>query len=397
MSEGLYEEAAAFKDDLVECRHSLHQFPELDLSLPQTSAFVQGKLTELGIGFKTLVDGNCVVATIGSGAPCIMLRADMDALPIKENSGEPFSSGNENMHACGHDLHATALLGAARLLKAHESELKGTVKLIFQPGEETFHGARAAIADGCMEDPHVDVVFGMHSGSTLPVGSAIYGHQCMTSVFGFRIVISGKGGHGSSPEDCIDPISAGVQIHLALQELMSREKSPLKEASLTIGSFHSGTAANIIPGDAVLEGTLRVFDPELRAFLIKRIKEIVPAVAECYRAKATVETIMDIPPTISDEKLLGECLAYLGEGVPSLKLSDAFHVMPSEDFALYGEHAPSVYMMIGAKPADVDDPFPHHNAKVRFSDDELPYAAAGYAAVALGWLRDHAEGAGAGA
>lgn len=386
----LLHEAKELFPQLAGYRESLHQIPETDLELPQTSAFVQDQLSALGIEHTTLVDGNCVVATVGSGKPCIMLRADMDALPIVEDSGETFASTNGNMHACGHDLHASALLGAAALLKRHESELAGTVKLLFQPGEETFHGAQAAIDDGLLENPHVDAAFGMHSASQVPVGVVLYGTQCMTAVYGFRITVNGRGGHGSNPGECIDPISAAIQIHLALQELMSREKSPFDEASLTIGSFHAGSASNIIPNQAVMEGTMRVFNPEARAFLIKRINEIVPAVGAAYRTTATVETIIDVPPTINDEDMLSDVLGYLGDDLPEITLADKFHVMPSEDFALYGERIPTVYLMAGAKPDDVDYPLPHHNAKVRFSSDEIPFAAAAYASVALRWLADHA-------
>ena len=389
MAESLEAEARAFADDLVSWRREIHRIPETDLSLPQTSSFVQRKLTELGVPFTTLVDGNAVVAQLGQGEPCILLRADMDALPICENSGEPFASQNGNMHACGHDMHATALLGAARLLKAHEAELEGTVKLIFQPGEETFHGARAAIEDGVLENPHVDAAFGMHIISYQPLNTVAYGVQAMTGVYGFRITVTGKGCHGSAPEDGIDPIVAGAHVVLALQELIAREKSPLAEASLTLGSFQSGSAFNIIPGTAVLEGSLRVFDPAVRTFLVQRINEVVPAVAAAYRATATVEDLVDVPPLVCDPQMNGECVKYLSEALPEVAFSETMHVMPSEDFALYAERVPSSFMTIGG--AVDGETYPHHNAKVRFNEAELPQAAAGYAAVALGWLADHRE------
>ncbi|MBQ6221538.1 MAG: M20/M25/M40 family metallo-hydrolase [Solobacterium sp.] len=166
----IIQEAFALQEDLTAYRHFLHQNPELGLNLPVTSSFIRSKLDEFGIPNTFSETSNCVTAVLGQGEKCIMLRADMDALPIKEDTGEPFSSNNEYMHACGHDLHATALLGAARLLKAHESELKGKVKLLFQAGEETFTGADAALKDGVLENPHVDVGFAMHSSAAGPVG-----------------------------------------------------------------------------------------------------------------------------------------------------------------------------------------------------------------------------------
>ena len=179
-----------------------------------------------------------------------MLRGDMDALPVAEESGEPFASTNGCMHACGHDMHATALLGAARMLKAREAELvdaNATVKLLFQPGEETFEGARAAIADGLLQNPRPQAAFAMHVNSQSPLGLVLYGSPALSGVYGFRITLQGKGGHGSSPEICIDPITTGVHVHLALQELIAREVPATKEVALTVGKFAGGQAANVIP------------------------------------------------------------------------------------------------------------------------------------------------------
>ena len=197
MAIDFYKEAQEMRDQLVEWRRTFHQMPELGLELPKTSAYVREELTKMGVEFKAGRNADHVIATIGQGEPCIMLRGDMDALPMAEDSGEPFASTNGNMHACGHDTHATALLGAAKMLKAHESELKGTVKLIFQTGEEIFAGSKAAIEDGCLEDPKVDHAFGMHIDGAEPVGTFGYGYEAMAAFYGFRIDIKGKGAHGS--------------------------------------------------------------------------------------------------------------------------------------------------------------------------------------------------------
>ena len=223
IGDGLVAEAQAFADELAAWRHDLHQMPELGNSLPQTSAYIQARLTEMDIPFATLVDGSCVVGLVGAGASrpgqwrlhgrtgrygrYAAWRHRMPS-PVAEESGEPFASTNGCMHACGHDMHATALLGAARMLKAREAELvdaNATVKLLFQPGEETFEGARAAIADGLLQNPRPQAAFAMHVNSQSPLGLVLYGSPALSGVYGFRITLQGKGGHGSSPEICIDP------------------------------------------------------------------------------------------------------------------------------------------------------------------------------------------------
>ena len=209
IGDGLVKEAQAFADELAAWRHDLHRMPELGNDLPQTSAYIQARLNEMDIPFSTLVDGSCVVGLVGAGAAAaqgngvctdeqagtvVMLRGDMDALPVVEESGEPFASTNGCMHACGHDMHATALLGAARLLKAREAALvdaNATVKLLFQPGEETFEGARAAIADGLLENPRPQAAFAMHVNSQSPLGLVLYGSPALSGVYGFRITLQG--------------------------------------------------------------------------------------------------------------------------------------------------------------------------------------------------------------
>lgn len=410
IGDGLVAEAQAFADKLAAWRHDLHQTPELGNRLPQTSAYIQARLTEIGIPFATLVDGSCVVGLIGAGAAVaaqgsgtctddqagtvIMLRGDMDALPVAEESGEPFASVNGCMHACGHDMHATALLGAARLLKAREAELvdaNATVKLLFQPGEETFEGARAAIADGLLQNPRPQAAFAMHVNSQSPLGLVLYGSPALSGVYGFRITLQGKGGHGSSPEICIDPITAGVHVHLALQELISREVPAAKEVALTVGKFAGGQAANVIPDTCVLEGTLRGFDVELMEHLKIRIAEVVNGVAATYRTPATIETLSDVPPLVLDGDMTQASLGYVGAVLPKAAFLPLFHAMASEDFALISSEIPSAYFTVGAAVTDTDEHFAQHHPKARFNDAELPLGAAAYAAVALGYIADHKE------
>lgn len=197
----------------------------------------------MDVPFHTIVNGNDVVAQLGEGEPCLLLRADMDALPVAETSGVDFASTNGCMHACGHDMHTTSLLGAAKLLKAHEAELCGTVKLLFQPGEETFNGAEACIKDGVLESPHVDAAVATHVASIAPVGLVAYGDVPNAAVYGFKITLTGKGAHGAMPALGIDPINTAVHIYLALQELIAREVPADQEATLTIGQLSAGSAS----------------------------------------------------------------------------------------------------------------------------------------------------------
>lgn len=384
----LFEEAKTLSAKLIAWRRDLHQIPETDLSLPNTSAYVCKALHDMGISYQRCVNDSCITALLGTGSsPCFLLRSDMDALPVKEETGLPFASENGCMHACGHDLHTSILLGAAKLLKAHESELHGTVKLLFQPGEETFRGAKAAIEAGVLENPHVDAAFAMHVSSTVPFGVIAYGKQPMASVYGFQFGLHGHGGHGSTPERCIDPINAGVQVYLALQSLIARECPASAEAVLTIGQFSAGSAANVIPEHALLQGTLRTFDPEIRKNLIARINEIVPAVAAAYRCKTDQAVLSDVPAVLCDPKLNEQLVKAISELDEKLVLLPRFHAMGSEDFAFISELVPhSSYFALGAAHPDETKRYAQHNPKVYFAEECLPVGAASYAAAALSYL-----------
>ena len=394
-SEELLKEARALEPQLQQWRRTLHRHPEVGFDLPHTKELVKKALTEMGYEPKDCGKAG-VIALAGGKKPgkTILLRADMDALPIPEDSGEEFSSEVPGkMHGCGHDMHTAMLLGAAKLLKAHEDELEGTVKLEFQPAEEIFQGSPDMIAGGLLEDPHVDaaVMFHVLAGMPLPVGTVLVpgGGITMASCEQYHIVVHGKGGHGSMPENCIDPITAGVHVHLALQELISREVPAAKEVALTVGKFAGGQAANVIPDTCVLEGTLRGFDVELMEHLKARIAEVVKGVATTYRTPATIETLSDVPPLVLDDDMTQASLGYVGAVLPKSAFLPLFHAMASEDFALISSEIPSAYFTVGAAVTDTDEHFAQHHPKARFSDAELPLGAAAYAAVALGYIADH--------
>lgn len=391
MSAELLKEAKGMAEQLVGWRRHLHQIPELDLSLPQTVAYVTEQLSEMGITYEVIANGAGISALIGTGGKCFMLRSDMDALPVQEETGLPFASKNGHMHACGHDLHTAILLGAAKLLKTHETELPGTVKLLFQPGEETFRGAEEVLKCGILENPHVDAAFAMHVGSTTPVGVIGYGPNPMSSVYGFKITLTGRGGHGSTPELCIDPINAGVQIYLAMQALIAREVPASAEAVLTIGKFQSGNASNVIPERAELQGTLRTFDPAITKQMIARIGEVIKTVAETYRVGAEIEVLSNVPSVVCDKDLNEEFRQTICSLDPSLQVLPLFHAMGSEDFAFISQKLPnSSYFAIGAADPDQSKWKAQHNPQVLFNEDCLPLGAACYAAVAMDWLTKHA-------
>ncbi len=384
-----YKRALALKAEIISNRRHFHQHPEVGLCMPETQAYVLQTLRSYGIQAEAC--GHGVTACIGQGGRCILLRADMDALPMAEESGEAFActSGRE-AHTCGHDFHAAMLLGAARMLKENEAALQGTVKLMFQPAEETFEGSMDMIQAGILENPQVDAALAYHvSPGQMPVGLVMYNAHgtMMFSVDGFRIRIQGKGAHGAYPQKSIDPINIGVHIHLALQELIAREADPEKACVLTIGKFEAGTAANIIPDTAVLEGTLRTNDRQERTKLVQRIREVAERTANVFGGEVQVEALSDVPPLICDPKLTTEMLSYMRElSIPQYTEYPDVTASASEDFANVAERVPSCFMYLSAGFMDERGSYSAHNPKVRFNEDVCPIGAACLAHCADRWL-----------
>ena len=265
--EKLLETAKELEPQLQQWRRTLHRHPEVGFDLPRTKELVKKALTEMG--YQPQDCGKCgVIALAGGKHPgkCILLRGDMDALPLQEESGEEFSSEVPGkMHGCGHDMHTAMMLGAAKLLKEQEDQIQGTVKLEFQPAEEIFQGSPDMIAHGLLEEPKVDAAAMFHvlAGMPLPAGMVLVpgGGITMASCEQYHITVQGKGGHGSMPNVCIDPITAAAHIHIALQEINSRELDPAKFGVFTTGRFEAGKASNVIPDTADMWGTIRTVDP----------------------------------------------------------------------------------------------------------------------------------------
>ena len=379
-------EAAGVKEQMVAWRRQLHQIPETGIVLPQTMAFLKARLEEMGVEYRAYADISCIEATIGTGERCFLLRSDVDGLPLTEETDLPYKSTNGCMHGCGHDMHGTILLGAAKLLKDHEGDLGGRVKLLFQSGEEVFQGAKAAIDAGVLED--VEGAFAMHVMANLPAGAIVTGKEPMAAVDGFKITLTGRGGHGSLPHTCIDPINAAVQVYLALQALIAREVGGTEEAVLTIGQLSAGETANVIPERAVLQGTLRTFKPKVRERLVARIREVSEGVAAAYRCRMEYEVLSACPSVVTDEDLNDLIAKSIRSVLPLSKVHPGAHGMGSEDFAEIAQRVPSAYFILGAGVPEKEKRLGQHNPRVVFNEDVLPMGAAIYAKAAMDFLAE---------
>lgn len=387
-------EAQALLPWLTERRRWLHAHPGVAFDIPETKEFVRQELTKLG-----LIPTDCgragLVTTIGKGSPCILLRADMDALPIPEESGEKFASTNGAMHACGHDCHTAMLLGAAKLLKEHESELQGTVKLMFQPAEEVFEGAKDMITAGVLADPKPDAAVMIHISLPFPmaVGTVITmapGVSAPAADY-FTIHVRGKGCHGSTPHQGVDALTAASHILLSLQELHARELAPGQEAVLTIGTIQGGTAANAIADSATMGGTIRTYDEQTRAFLKTRMSEISAAIASAFRAEATVEFGSGCPVLENDPKLAGDVPVWLREALGQNMVLSAADLSGakgggSEDFAYISQKVPTLMLALAAGRPQDGYTVPLHHPKVCIDESALPYGTAAFTQIALRYL-----------
>lgn len=384
-SEELFEET-------VENRRHLHQTPELGLELPETTAFIMEKLTEMGYDPKRC--GGGVVACVGKpGGKTVLLRGDVDALPMKEESGLPFASQRENAHTCGHDIHGAMLLTAAKMLKENEVALDGMVKLMFQPGEEPLTGARSMIADGLLQDPRPDVALGYHVvAGSMPMGLFVYNREgtLMNSSDNFIIDIQGKGGHGAYPDACIDPINIAAHMILALESVVAREIKSTQASVLTIGKVTAGDAPNIIPDQAQLQGTLRCDSEKERKFILQRLSEVVDAVAKMYRGSATITMLAGTPPLICDPQSVDDFVGYMRElDVPGQCEHVGMHAASSEDFSAVLSEIPGAYMFLSAGFTDGRETYNQHHPKVEFNEEVMKSGAAYLAHCATRWLEEH--------
>ncbi|MDQ0920282.1 M20 peptidase aminoacylase family protein [Paenibacillus sp. V4I5] len=336
-----------FGQKLIAIRRQLHQYPELSYEEFETTASIRTWLQEADIRIANYPLKTGLVAEIGGkqGGPIIAIRADIDALPIQEETGFAYASVIPGkMHACGHDFHTAAILGAAFLLKQQENELDGTVRFIFQPAEEKAGGAEKVISSGALEG--VRAIFGMHNKPDLPVGTiGIKSGPLMAAADGFVVEIEGVGTHAAVPEAGIDPIVTGAHIVTALQSIVSRNISSLHSAVISVTKMHSGTAWNVIPDKAILDGTVRTFDENVRSVVLNRFDQVVQGVAAAYGTKASVRWIKG-PPSVLNDAELAE-VAVQAAGHAGLQVITPTPSSAGEDFAFYLKKIPGVFVFMG--------------------------------------------------
>ena len=391
-----YERALSLKDELVAWRRQIHTNPEAGPEQPETVAFVMQKLESFGLKPKQL--GGGVVALVEGAKPgkTILLRADMDALFMDECSGLPFCSKKKGMnHACGHDMHTAMLLGAAKILSERRDEIHGCVKLCFQPAEEIGAGAERMIEAGVLENPKVDAAMGLHMAvaTQLPTGTvAISPGVTLASNDMFRITVHGRGSHGARPETSIDPINIVCHLHTLLQAINSREIAPQETFVLTIGQIGGGSTANSIPDEAFLRGTIRTLNSDTRAFVKKRLVDIVTKTADAMRATVDIDFETELPPLVNDTAMVREMQSYLREILPAEQVQDMPTRMGSEDFAKVTALVPGIFAFLSGGSAAEGYTTGSHNPKVIYNEDSMPAGAATTAHCAIRWLENHAEG-----
>ena len=396
LSEKILQQAISLKDQMVAWRRQLHRHPELGLETDVTQAFVRDELQKMGYEPKKVGKAG-LVALAGKGeGKVFLLRADMDALPLEEDSGVEYRSENPGkMHACGHDMHTAMLLAAAKILKENEDLIEGRVKLMFQSGEETGTGALDMLAAGVLENPKVDAAEMIHvaSGAPFPTGLVMIPQggtgasaSCMVA-----IKVKGKGGHGAMPSVCIDPITAICHIHSGLEEIFAREAGLSDYLAITFGKISAGEAPNIIPDSAEMLGSIRTMSPEKMEWAQKRIKEIAEAIGTAYRTEVTVEYKHFLPAMIAEPEVTKCAVTYMREllGPCAMQIPAGQNGGGSEDFAHVASKVPSVPMFLAAGNLKDGYMFPAHNPKVRFDEAALPNGAAAHAYLAIRWLQDH--------
>ena len=382
-------EAKRIEPEIIKTRRTLHQHPELSYHEESTSRFVAEKLEAMGIGVKKGVGGTGVLGTLKGAKPgrVVGLRADMDALPVQEMSDVEFRSLNDGvMHACGHDTHMAMLLGAARILSDNRKGLCGTVKFFFQPAEE--HGGRGGalpmIEAGVMKDPKVDYVFGLHISDNERSGEiGVREGSLMAAPDTFKIKIVGRGGHGSAPHDTIDPVYTAAHVILALQGISARMIDPVRPFVISVGAIHSGTKENIIPDEAILEGTIRTLDEGTRKRAKRKVEEVAKGVCKTFGAAAVVEFEQGAyPVTVNDPRTTREVVKLLGS-IPGLKVKEIEPVLGGEDFSRFLQKAPGTYYFLGTNNPAKGCVYPNHSSRFKVDEDVLKLGAASLAKLAF--------------
>ncbi|MBN2004851.1 MAG: amidohydrolase [Anaerolineae bacterium] len=353
----------ALFDQLVAWRRDFHMHPEIGMEEHRTAQVVAGILRELGYAVQEGVGGTGVVGLLENGSgPVILSRVDMDALPIQEATGAPYASQIPGMmHACGHDAHMAIGLGVATWMMRHRDAWRGTLKLIFQPGEEGMNGAEWMVKDGVLENPRPDAVLAIHVWNPEPVGTfAVTPGPVMAAAESWNVVITGKGGHGASPEQTVDPIVTAAFIINMLQTVVSRNVSPLKTAVVSVGMVAGGDAFNVIPPTVEMRGTIRTFDPDVRELVLRRTQAVIESAARAMGAEATVKLHPLTPAVTNDAKVTALVQGVVRDLFGEAALRTDERTMGSEDAAFFLQEVPGCYFFIGSGFTD-REAMPHHN------------------------------------
>ena len=368
-------------------RRDFHQHPELGFQEIRTAGIVARELNELGLEVTTGVGQTGVVALIEGvrPGPVVLLRFDMDALPIQEATGAEYASLNPGvMHACGHDGHTAIGLTVARMLAEQREALAGMVKFVFQPAEEGLGGAEAMVRDGVLGDPRPDCALALHLWNDQPFGwLGITPGPVMAASDRFTSLISGKGGHGAAPHQTIDPVLAGAQVVSALQSIVARNVAPLKSAVVSVTSMSGGEAFNVIPAEVELKGTIRTFDPAVREVVLERLEQVITGVSLAMGCQAEVETWRVTPAVHNEAEVTRRVQAVAARLLPECEIDAEERTMGSEDMAYMMDDIPGCYFFVGSADAARGLDAPHHNPRFDFDEAALPRAAGLMAASAM--------------
>ncbi|MGJ0847221.1 M20 metallopeptidase family protein [Tissierella praeacuta] len=375
--------AKKVEKSIINWRRDLHQIPEIGLNLEQTSQYVIKQLEEMGIEYRKNIGVSGIVGLIKGEKPgrTIALRADMDALPIKEETGLTFASKNGNMHACGHDAHTAILLGAAKVLNENKDKIKGNVKLIFQPAEEGPGGAKPMIEDGALKEPKVDAIMGLHVGNLTEnskEGSIMISYNNMMACLDrFKLKLIGKGCHGAYPETGVDPIAMAGYFISNVQSIISRELSPTDPAVVTIGKINGGFAYNIIPDSVELEGTVRAVDQKVRENIAKRIEDFAKGISETMRGTYEYEYVFGYPPLVNDKEFTKDFIESAKKIIPEEDIVEMKKpAMGGEDMAYFLNEVPGTFFFMSTPRAVNGEYYPHHNSKFDINEEILWKGAA---------------------
>lgn len=373
-------------------RRELHRYPELGFQEIRTAGIIAGELTQLGIETQAGVAKTGVVGLmeggLGKGA-IVLLRFDMDALPIQEETEAPYASENPGvMHACGHDGHVAIGLTVARMLSEIRHELRGTVKFVFQPAEEGLGGAEAMIREGVLENPRPDVALAIHLWNEKPVGwYGVADGPLMAGADIFKVKISGKGGHGALPHQTIDPIVTSAGVIQALQSIISRNVAPLQAAVLSVTRVRAGEAYNIIPQEVELGGTIRTFDPGVRKLVLDRFKSIVQSISTSMQCEADIEVTELTPPVVNHPELASQVRAIIEKYLPGSRIEPDCRTMVSEDMAFILREVPGCYILVGSANPEAGLCYSHHHPKFDFDETAMVGASELITAVVRELLR----------